>query len=126
VLQSSEEALDNVTVPVLGPIYWAGRFSVGQLRNHGRGPKRLNPSHYCFGVVSLIGSDRSYLALGLTVNLIKQSFRLRAVMYVASGENETSEVTKAFYCSVNLCCEATTRASNRLRTVFLGAPLACW
>jgi hypothetical protein len=57
---------------------------------------------------------------------VEQLFGLGAVMHVAARQYEINKIAQALYGSMDLGRQATARATDSLRPVFLAAPAACW
>jgi hypothetical protein len=135
LLQAGKEALHQISVLVLCPIYRARVLAIAELWNHcwvrSTGAKRskvFDSCHYRFRVVAFVGGDTGYLSVHLgcvCLDSIEQLFCLGTVVHLAARQYEINKVAQAFYRSVNLGREATARPTDSLSSVFLAAPAAC-
>lgn len=121
LLESIEEALNQMASPVAMPVDRPFVFPIATGRNVGASARRFDGLDQFVTVIAFVGSNRG----GLDAS--NQGRALGDIGDLSSGQNQAKGVTQGIDAGMDLGGQPASRTADRLiATVFLGAPAECW
>jgi len=121
LLESIEEALDQMTSLVPMPVDRTFIFPIATGRNIGLSTTRLDGCYQFITVVAFVGCNCGSLDPG------DQCGTLSHIGDLSAGQNQTKGISQSIDAGVDLGAQPASRPADRLiATVFLAAPAECW
>lgn len=121
LLESIEEALDQMTRLVTMPVDGTFVLPITAGRNIGKRPCRLDGFDQFITVVAFVGGHRGSL------DSSNQGSPLSHIGDLSSGQDQTKGIAQGIDTGMDLRAQPTPRPADRLiATVFLAAPAECW
>ena len=119
VFDKAKMAFNEIAILVLMRIIGSRRIAVGARRDD-----RLGPAH-CIVLAQLVSVKGFVGEHRLRIGVFQQSCRLGDVMYLTLGQHEFGKASQPLDQCVDLGCQPSSGASDRLRLLFLAAPEEC-
>lgn len=119
LLETGEEALDQIAIAVEMTIEVARRKPIGSGWNHCFGASRFDPGHEVIGVVSLVGDDC------LTGQALDQCRGMVDIGDLPGRENHPQRIAQRIDHHVQLGRQSAARAADFLTPRFFWAPVEC-
>lgn len=119
LLETAEETLDQISIPIEMPIERAKCAAIGARRDNRLSALRLDGCHKGVGVVALVGDDKaSWLVLDQRSSLVD-------VCDLPGRQNDTQRIAKRIDGNMQFGGQPASRPADFLTAGFFWAPAEC-